>query len=101
MTQNNNTQILGRLFETIESRKGDDPKSSYTASLLSKGPAHCARKFGEEAVEAIIAGTGESDQALIAESADTIYHLMVLLAARDLSFHDVCTELKTRRNIWS
>lgn len=92
-------EILKRLFETIKSRKGTDAKSSYTASLFAKGPNHCARKFGEEAVETIIAGTQTDKQALINESADSIYHLMVLLAARDIDLSDVVTELERREGV--
>lgn len=101
MTRNDcDTQtILTRLYTTINARKGANPDSSYSASLLAKGPAHCARKFGEEAVEAIIAGTSEDKQALIKESADVLYHLMVLLAARDVTLDDVASELAKREGI--
>lgn len=101
MTQTNPDElaVLARLFETIQSRKGADANSSYTASLFAKGPDHCARKFGEEAVETIIAGTGADKSALISESADTLYHLMVLLAARGATLNDVCTELLKREGV--
>ncbi len=98
-TDTQNLAVLTRLYDTIASRKGADPKSSYTASLLARGSTYCARKFGEEAVETIIAGTDTDKDALIAESADTLYHLMVLLAARDVTFEEVCTELKKREGV--
>jgi len=88
--------ILNRLQKVIEARKGADPKSSYSASLLSKGVSHCARKFGEEAIETVIAGAGEDDAALIAESADALYHLMVLLSVRGLNLQNVVKELERR-----
>lgn len=95
-TEIQNLDVLARLYDTIASRKGADPTSSYTASLFAEGPAHCARKFGEEAVETIIAGAGTNKQDLINESADALYHLLVLLAAHDVSLSDVCATLEKR-----
>ena len=87
---------LERLAETIEARKGADPGSSWTAKLLSKGPEKCAEKFGEEAVEAIIAAAkGDADN-LTAEAADVLYHLLVMLAPRDVSLDAVLKELERR-----
>ena len=90
------SDILIQLAKTIEARKGADPKSSWTAKLLSKGPEKAAEKFGEEAVEAIIEAVKGDKAALTREAADVIYHLMVMLAARDVALSDVLTELERR-----
>ncbi len=94
-----NADILARLTATIESRKGADPSSSYTAKLLSKGVKKIAQKVGEESVETAIAATSEDDAALLGESADLLYHLMVLLAIRDLNIDDVLAVLGEREGI--
>ncbi len=88
--------VLSRLFATIRSRRGADPKTSHTAALLAKGPAVVAKKMGEEAVETVIAGVSGDRAALINESADLVYHLMVLWAARDVAPEDVFAELERR-----
>ncbi|WP_340260152.1 phosphoribosyl-ATP diphosphatase [Roseobacter sp. HKCCA0882] len=90
------SDILIQLAKTIEARKGADPQSSWTAKLLSKGPEKAAEKFGEEAVEAIIEAVKGDKAALTREAADVIYHLMVMLAARDVALSDVLTELERR-----
>ena len=90
------SDILTQLAQTIEARKGADPESSWTANLLSKGPEKAAEKFGEEAVEAIIEAVKGDKAALTREAADVIYHLMVMLAARDVALSDVLAELKRR-----
>ncbi|MBF9020763.1 MULTISPECIES: phosphoribosyl-ATP diphosphatase [unclassified Roseobacter] len=90
------SDILIQLAKTIEARKGADPESSWTAKLLSKGPEKAAEKFGEEAVEAIIEAVKGDKAALTREAADVIYHLMVMLAARDVALSDVLTELERR-----
>ncbi|TWI29449.1 phosphoribosyl-ATP diphosphatase [Paracoccus sulfuroxidans] len=87
---------LERLAATIQSRKGTDPDTSWTAKLLSKGPEKCAEKFGEEAVEAIIEAVRGDPERLVSEAADTLYHLLVMLAARDLTLTDVLAELERR-----
>lgn len=87
---------LDRLSATIEARKGADPETSWTAKLLAKGPAKCAEKFGEEAVEAIIEAVKGDRAALTAEAADVLYHLLVMLAARDVSLAEVLAELERR-----
>lgn len=87
---------LDALWATIEARRGADPGSSWTAALLAKGPEHCARKMGEEAVEAVIEAVRGDRDALRAEAADLIYHLLVTLAARDVALHEVLTELERR-----
>ncbi len=87
--------VLDRLFEIIESRRGTDPDTSYTAQLLAAGPEQIARKLGEEAVETIVAALGEGSD-LTAESADLLYHLLVLWAARGVRPDDVWRELQRR-----
>jgi phosphoribosyl-ATP pyrophosphohydrolase len=87
---------LDRLWQTIETRRGADPASSYTAKLLSRGRAKVAQKFGEEAVEAFIEGARGDRAALVGESADVLYHLMVMWAATGVAPADVAAELARR-----
>lgn len=87
---------LDRLAATIQARIGADPESSWTAKLLSKGPEKCAEKFGEEAVEAIIEAVKGDRDKLTAEAADVLYHLLVMLAARDVTLGQVLAELERR-----
>ena len=87
---------LTRLAATIAARKGKDPESSWTAKLLSKGPEKCAEKFGEEAVEAIIEAVKGDRARLTSEAADVLYHLLVMLAARDVTLDQVLAELERR-----
>ncbi len=87
---------LDRLAATIAARKGADPETSWTAKLLAKGPETCAGKFGEEAVEAIIEAVRGDRGRLTAEAADVLYHLLVMLAARDVTLADVQDELARR-----
>jgi phosphoribosyl-ATP pyrophosphohydrolase len=87
---------LDVLSGVIASRKGDDPATSYTAKLLDRGVELCARKLGEEAVETIIAAMTRDKAALIAESADLLYHWLVLLAALDIEPGTVYAELARR-----
>ena len=88
---------LDELFETIQSRKTADPSSSWTAQLLAKGPEKCAEKFGEEAVEAIIEAVKDDKAGLTSEAADVLYHLLVMLASRDVALSDVLDELSRRQ----
>ena len=88
---------LHDLFATIEARKTAAPDSSWTAKLLAKGPEKCAEKFGEEAVEAIIEAIKDDKAALTSEAADVIYHLLVMLAARDVHLDDVLAVLAARQ----
>ncbi|PKQ08214.1 MAG: phosphoribosyl-ATP diphosphatase [Alphaproteobacteria bacterium HGW-Alphaproteobacteria-11] len=87
---------LDRLFATIAARKGADAASSWTAKLLAGGVPVCARKLGEEAVETVIAATQGDAEATIAESADLLYHWLVLLAALEIDPADVYAELARR-----
>jgi phosphoribosyl-ATP pyrophosphohydrolase len=89
-------QALDRLWQVIQSRRGSDPQTSYTARLFSRGRAKIAQKLGEEAIEAVIEGVGNNPAALAGESADLLYHLLVLWAAAGISPADVASEL-TRR----
>lgn len=89
--------VLKDLEKTILARKSADPDSSWTAKLLSKGPEKCAEKFGEEAIEAIIAAAKNDRENLTYESADVLYHLLVMLAARDIPLDDVLGELARRQ----
>lgn len=87
---------LEALAATIAARRNAASDTSYTRKLLDGGPAKCARKFGEEAVEAMIAALDEDDAALKGEAADVIYHLLVLLEARNIPFEDVLAVLDQR-----
>ena len=88
---------LDDLFATIQSRKTADPSSSWTAHLLAQGPEKCAEKFGEEAVEAIIEAVKDDKAGLTSEAADVLYHLLVMLASRDVALSDVLDELSRRQ----
>ena len=87
---------LERLAATIDARKGSDPAASWTAKLLSQGREKAAEKFGEEAVEAVIEAVRGDRERLTAEAADVLYHLLVMLAACDVSLDDVLAELARR-----
>lgn len=88
---------LDDLYALIAARKSADPKNSWTAQLLSSGPEKCAEKFGEEAIEAIIEAVKGDNAALTSEAADVLYHLLVMLAARDVPLCDVMAELERRQ----
>ena len=87
---------LTRLAATIAARKGADPETSWTAKLFAKGPEKCAEKFGEEAIEAIIEAVKGDRDRLTSEAADVLYHLLVMLAARDVTLDQVLAELERR-----
>ncbi len=87
---------LALLAKTIAARRAADEGSSYTRQLLDAGPVKCARKLGEEAVETVIAAIAGDAEALKAEAADLLYHLLVLLEARDVALEDVYTVLEAR-----
>jgi phosphoribosyl-ATP pyrophosphohydrolase len=90
------THTLDTLFATIAARRGADPGASYTAKLLADGVARCAKKFGEEAVETVIAAAAGSPAEVITESADVLYHLMVLWAACGVEPDQVWQTLASR-----
>jgi phosphoribosyl-ATP pyrophosphohydrolase len=87
---------LARLAATIAARRDADPESSWTAKLMARGPEKCAEKFGEEAVEAVIAAVKGDPAALTAEAADVLYHLLVMCAARGVTLADIEAELARR-----
>jgi phosphoribosyl-ATP pyrophosphohydrolase len=90
---------LERLWNVIQSRRGADPEGSYTARLFARGRTKIAQKLGEEAVETVIEGVGDNPAALVGESADLLYHLLVLWAAAGVSPAEVATELTRREGI--
>jgi phosphoribosyl-ATP pyrophosphohydrolase len=90
---------LTTLEATIAARRGADPASSYTAQLFAKGRAKIAQKLGEEAVETVIAALGDDRDALVAEAADLMFHLAVLLADAGRSLDDVRAELARREGL--
>jgi phosphoribosyl-ATP pyrophosphohydrolase len=87
---------LERLEATIAARAGADPESSYVAKLNARGVGKIAQKLGEEAVETVIAGLGDDTDALVGEAADLLFHLMVLLGAKQVPLADVLAELDRR-----
>ncbi len=91
--------VLDRFFTVVESRRNADPTISHSARLLSRGPAKVAQKFGEEAVECLIEAVAGNRDALVAESADVLYHLLVLWVSAGVSPTDVWAELMRREGI--
>jgi len=91
--------VLERLAATVAARRGADPATSHTARLLARGPEKCAQKFGEEAVEAVIEAVRGDRARLTAEAADALYHLLVMLAAREVTLDDVLAELERREGV--
>lgn len=87
---------LVRLAALIHSRRFDTSGKSYTTQLLTTGTERCAKKFGEEAVELVIAAMASDDKAVRAEAADVLYHLLVLLESRQVAFADVLHILEGR-----
>ena len=87
---------LDRLYAVIASRRGADPAASYTAKLFAEGPAKIAKKLGEEAVETVIEGVRGDGPRLVAESADLLYHLLVLWADRGVAPGEVWRALEAR-----
>jgi len=90
---------LSRLEETIATRRSADPDSSYVAQLNARGLPVMARKLGEEAVETITAALAGSREELVGEAADTLFHLLVLLGARDIPLAEVLAELDRREGV--
>jgi phosphoribosyl-ATP pyrophosphohydrolase len=90
------THPLEKLWRTVEARRGADPASSYTAKLIAAGVPKAAQKLGEEAVETVVAAVAEDEKALVAESADLLYHMLVLWAARGIEPDLVWAELARR-----
>ena len=92
----NKVEVLVRLFETIEKRSNDDPSQSYTAQLLSEGKEKCIAKLKEESLETVEAAEKDEISQIIYESADLIYHLLVLWKKFDLTPDQIYTELENR-----
>lgn len=90
------SEVLAQLAATIDARVGSDAAQSYTKSLLDGGAEKCAKKFGEEASELIIAAVSQDSRALTAEAADVLFHLLVVLRQRGVAFDDVLKELESR-----
>jgi phosphoribosyl-ATP pyrophosphohydrolase len=88
--------LLSRLAATIARRAEERPEGSYTVKLLDRGVAKIAQKVGEEAVETVVAATAEDGDRLAAESADLLYHLLVLLQSRGVPLDQVWGELERR-----
>ena len=92
-------KILERLDLTIQRKITEPPNKSHTAKLLKKGIEKCAEKFGEEAIELIVASVKKKKKEIIGEAADTLYHMLVLLRSRNISINEVLTELVSREGI--
>ena len=88
--------VLANLAATIKARRAAQADTSYTRQLLDAGAERCARKFGEEAIETVIAGVSQSKDDLTSEAADVLYHLLVLLESRDVALADVLAKLEQR-----
>ena len=91
--------VLGELAATIDARTGGDAATSYTAQLLAKGAAACAKKLGEEGVEAALAVASQGEAEVAAEAGDVLYHLLVALRSRGVSLDDVAAVLAKRQGI--
>jgi len=88
--------FLHRLEQVIAERRSASAEASYTASLLASGRQRIAQKVGEEGVELALAGVGDDRGRVVAETADLLYHVLVLLAAREVSLNEVLQELERR-----
>ena len=91
-------RFLSELERVVDDRKVHPEEGSYTSYLFEKGIDKIAKKMGEEAVETVIASKNENKEELIGETADLLYHLLVLLREKEVSLSDVCTELKKRHS---
>ena len=92
-------KILESLDLTIQKRIMEDPSKSHTAKLFKKGSEKCAEKFGEEAIELIVASVKKKKKDVISEAADTLYHMCVLLRSKNISINEVLSELALREGI--
>ncbi len=91
------SDFIEALFATLQERKQNPTPNSYTASLLTTGEDEIIKKIGEEAVEVILAAKGQGNQRIVEETADLLYHMLVLLVSRDLSWSDIQKELEQRQ----
>ena len=92
-------KVLDKLDAIIKERIKESSKNSYTAKLVKKGPEKCAEKFGEEAIELIVAIIKKKKKDVISEAADTLYHMCVLLRSKSISINEVLSELASREGI--
>ena len=92
-------KILERLDLTIQRKITESPNKSHTAKLLKKGTEKCAEKFGEEAIELIVASVKKKKKEIIGEAADALYHMFVLLRSKNISINEVLSELASREGI--
>jgi phosphoribosyl-ATP pyrophosphohydrolase len=92
------SDVIEELFQVLQERRRNPRPGSYTNLLLAAGEDEIVKKIGEEAIEVIIAAKSQGEERLIEESADLIYHLLVLLVARELTWNDVLAELAERRS---
>jgi phosphoribosyl-ATP pyrophosphohydrolase len=96
---NNQIHILDSLYQVIQERKANPSENSYTASLMDKGLDKILKKIGEEATEVVIAAKGGKREEIVYESADLIFHLLVLLGYRDIPVEELYDELRRRFGI--
>ena len=99
MKQDEAGNVIDELFSVIEQRKGADPDESYVARTFSRGREHVAKKVGEEGVEVALAGALGDTKGVVSESADLLFHLMILWSATGVSPADVLEELAKRRGV--
>ena len=92
-------KILERLDLIIQRKTTESPNKSHTAKLLKKGTEKCAEKFGEEAIELIVASVKKKKKEIIGEAADALYHMLVLLRSKNISINEVLSELSSREGI--
>jgi len=97
--QDSKAVILDQLADVINGRKNADPQTSYTAKLLNDGPSRIARKVGEEAIECVVSSFSQDKEELVRESADLLYHLLVLWTANEISPNQVWNELARREGV--
>lgn len=95
----NDYGFLGALEKVIDQRRSSPSGSSYTATLLASGHQRIAQKVGEEGVELALAGVGDDRAQIVSETADLLYHVLVLLAARDIRLSEVVGELERRHRV--
>ena len=91
--------IIDELFGVIEQRKGEDPETSYVARTVARGREHVAKKVGEEGVEVALAGALDDRKGIVSESADLLFHLLILWSAAGVAPAEVLDELSKRRGV--
>ena len=97
--QDSTAVILDQLADVINGRRGSDPHTSYTAKLFNDGPSRIARKVGEEAIECVVSSFSRNKKELVSESADLLYHLLVLWTAKEIAPYEVWNELASRKGV--